>query len=110
NAEYALSGCPERRLTLRTVRAGSHLVVEVSDTGGGIDAETQRHIFEPFFTTKPAGVGTGLGLSVSYGIVQAHGGTITVESSAGRGATFRLTLPIAAGATPSAPASTLESP
>jgi signal transduction histidine kinase/GAF domain-containing protein len=110
NAEYALHDRPERRLTLRTRRTARHVVVEVSDTGTGIDAETQRHIFEPFFTTKPAGVGTGLGLSVSYGIVQAHGGTITVESSAGRGATFRLTLPIAAGATPSAPASTLESP
>ncbi len=96
NAEYALSGREERRLTLRTVRAGSHLVVEVSDTGGGIDAETQRHIFEPFFTTKPAGAGTGLGLSVSYGIVQAHGGTITLDSAPGRGTTFRITLPLRA--------------
>jgi signal transduction histidine kinase len=95
NAEYAMSGRPERRLALRTRRADDCLVVEVADTGTGIDAETQRHVFEPFFTTKPAGVGTGLGLSVSYGIVQAHGGTITVESAPGHGATFRITLPSA---------------
>ena len=93
NAEYALHGQPERRLTLRSRRLDGHLVIEVADSGAGIDAETQRHIFEPFFTTKPAGAGTGLGLSVSYGIVQAHGGTITVDSAVGRGTTFRITLP-----------------
>ena len=52
-------------------------------------------MFEPFFTTKPAGEGTGLGLSVSYGIVEAHGGTITVESVQGRGTAFRILLPVA---------------
>ena len=93
NAEYAMHGVAERRLTLRTRREREEVVVEVADTGPGMDAETQRHIFEPFFTTKPPGVGTGLGLSVSYGIVQAHGGGITVDSSPGGGTTFRITLP-----------------
>ena len=56
--------------------------------------EVLEHIFEPFFTTKPAGVGTGLGLSVSYGIVQTHGGSITVESTPGIGTCFTITLPV----------------
>ena len=93
NAEYAMHDAVERRLTLRTRREGDELVVEVADTGSGMDPETQRHIFEPFYTTKPPGVGTGLGLSVSYGIVQAHGGGITVDSTPGCGTTFRVTLP-----------------
>ncbi len=93
NAEYAMHGSEERRLTLRTRSEGEQVIVEIADTGAGMDAETQRHIFEPFFTTKPPGVGTGLGLSVSYGIVQAHGGGITVESHPGGGTTFRITLP-----------------
>ena len=109
NAEYALHNRPERRLTLRTRRTARHVMLEVADSGIGIDVETQRHVFEPFFTTKPAGVGTGLGLSVSYGIVQAHGGTISVESSPGHGSTFRLTFPIPAGASASAAVPTLES-
>lgn len=93
NAEYAMHDAVERRLTLRTRREEDELVVEVTDTGAGMDLETQRHIFEPFYTTKPPGVGTGLGLSVSYGIVQAHGGGITVDSAPGCGTTFRITLP-----------------
>lgn len=93
NAEYAMHDTVERSLTLRTRRERDELVVEVADTGSGMDQETQRHIFEPFYTTKPPGVGTGLGLSVSYGIVQAHGGGITVDSAPGCGTTFRITLP-----------------
>ncbi len=98
NAEYAMQRAPERRLKIRTRLADTSLEISVSDTGSGMSAETQQHIFEPFFTTKPAGVGTGLGLSVSYGIVQAHGGTITVDSAPGRGTTFCITLPVAGAA------------
>jgi two-component system, NtrC family, sensor kinase len=68
--------------------------VEVSDTGMGMSIDVKKRIFEPFFTTKPEGTGTGLGLSVSFGIVQTHGGTLTAHSAPGAGATFRLTLPV----------------
>jgi two-component system, NtrC family, sensor kinase len=76
---------------------GAAIVASVSDTGGGIRPEVLDHIFEPFFTTKPEGQGTGLGLSVSLGIVHTHGGTIDVESQLGLGTTFRVVLPTAAG-------------
>jgi two-component system NtrC family sensor kinase len=94
NAEYAMRGAPLRRLVIRTAHESDTVVVEVSDTGSGMSEETRQRIFEPFFTTKPAGEGTGLGLSVSYGIIEAHSGTITVDSAPGRGATFRIVLPL----------------
>jgi two-component system, NtrC family, sensor kinase len=94
NAEHAVANCARRIITLRTSTAAGRVVVEVSDTGQGMSVEIQKRIFEPFFTTKPEGAGTGLGLSVSFGIVQTHGGMLTVHSAPGAGATFRLTLPI----------------
>jgi two-component system, NtrC family, sensor kinase len=80
-------------LTLRSYADGDTVVAEVADTGHGIRREDIRRIYDPFFTTKGIGRGTGLGLSVSYGIVQEHGGAIFVESTPGQGTTFQVALP-----------------
>ncbi len=81
-------------ITLRTLPENSHgVVVEVSDNGIGISAENLKKVFDPFFTTKGVGNGTGLGLAVSYGIIQEHAGTIEAHSSEGEGTTFRLVFP-----------------
>ena len=99
NAQHAMRGVTSaRRLTLTTRfdRERDRVWLEVGDTGSGIPPEIRARIFEPFFTTKPTGQGTGLGLSLCQGIVEEHGGTITVESAPGRGAKFRIELPVVA--------------
>jgi PAS domain S-box-containing protein len=96
NAEHAMVAARgrERRLRVRTTRVGERVRVEFQDNGVGMDTDTLERVFDPFFTTKPPGQGTGLGLSVSYGIVREHGGTIWVESHPGQGTSFFIELPI----------------
>lgn len=84
------------RLTLSACAVEGRVRIEVADTGVGIPAEVLEKIYDPFFTTKPRGHGTGLGLSVSYGIVKEHAGTLTAESSTGEGSRFTISLPAAA--------------
>jgi CheY-like chemotaxis protein len=82
------------KLTIATAHVGDQVVVTIADTGVGMTDEVKRHVFDPFFTTKGAR-GTGLGLSVTYGIVSRHGGEIQVDSAPGSGTTFTLTFPVA---------------
>jgi CheY-like chemotaxis protein len=99
NARDELRKAPApRRLTLRTrADAGRRrLSLDVEDTGPGIAVEIRDRIFEPFFTTKPVGQGTGLGLSLCHGIVEGHGGTLSLVSEPGQGAIFRVELPVVA--------------
>jgi two-component system NtrC family sensor kinase len=84
-------------LRVRTYQDNDLVRLDVRDTGPGIPVDARAHIFEPFFTTKKEGEGTGLGLSVSYGIVTTHGGTIEVVETGPGGTTFRVTLPAASG-------------
>jgi two-component system NtrC family sensor kinase len=80
-------------VTLTTRKNNDHIEITVKDNGAGIPENIRQKIFQPFFTTKPTGQGTGLGLSLSYDIVKAHHGELSVESRAGEGATFTLSLP-----------------
>ncbi|WLG58104.1 ATP-binding protein [Pseudomonas extremorientalis] len=93
NAAQAMG--PERgTITISNGVEGEHVWLEVADNGCGIAPESVQKIFDPFFTTKPVGEGTGLGLSLSYGIVKKHRGDISVSSEPGKGTTFRVVLPI----------------
>ncbi|WP_299646912.1 ATP-binding protein [Sphingomonas bacterium] len=108
NAQQAMAGERSLRwLEVRTARGpeANTVILEVADSGPGIPVELRRRIFEPFYTTKPQGEGTGVGLSFSQGLAEAHGGHLTLVPCE-RGATFRLTLPIIEkkGATQVAPA------
>ena len=91
----ALDAMPEGgRLTVRAQSRRGELVVTIEDTGCGIPPATGRRVFEPFVSTKEPGRGTGLGLAVSYGIVQKHGGTIDFQSTVGQGTLFTVSLPV----------------
>ena len=81
-------------IVLRSGCESDTVWIEVQDSGQGIAPENLEHIFEPFYTTKPVGQGTGLGLSLSWGIVHRHHGHIDVHSVPGQGTTFRVVLPI----------------
>ena len=99
NAAQAMGKHPEQgkmpKITLRTRLDGDYARLEVIDNGPGMEEETRRRLFEPFYTTKDVGVGTGLGLSVSYFIVyDQHQGSMQVESAPGEGARFIIRLPL----------------
>ena len=96
NAEYAIAHAhPNGVIIIRTYAAlsGSEVVIEIADDGPGVPAELASRIFEPFFTTRPVGEGSGLGLSIAFGVATAHGGSLELAPS-DRGACFRITLPI----------------
>ena len=93
NAEHAFGkarGC----ITIRSGVAKDSVWLEFEDNGCGMPDDVRRRIFDPFFTTKPPGKGLGLGLSLSYGIIRSHQGSLTVDSAVGRGSRFRITLPV----------------
>jgi len=92
NASQAING--RGTITVRTDRDADGVRVQISDTGGGISPAILHRVFEPFFTTRDVGSGTGLGLSVAYGIVEEHGGTIEVQSEVSKGTTFTIWLPV----------------
>jgi PAS domain S-box-containing protein len=83
----------EKRLTIKSFAENGHVCIKVTDTGVGMSEEVKNKIFEPFYTTKKVGKGTGLGVSISYGIIQDYKGSIEIESEIGKGTTFTLTFP-----------------
>ncbi|TPW19006.1 MAG: Histidine kinase, partial [Elusimicrobia bacterium] len=95
NARDAMAAKGGGTLTVRAEAVGANVRLSVIDDGPGIAPEDLGRVFEPFFTTKPVGLGTGLGLSVSFGIVREHGGVIKVDSIPGRGCAFVVDLPVA---------------
>jgi signal transduction histidine kinase len=82
------------RIVISCHRVEQSIEITVKDNGCGMTERTKNSLFEPFYTTKPVGEGTGLGLSIAYGIVQKHGGRLTVESQLDRGSVFKLNLPM----------------
>jgi signal transduction histidine kinase len=104
NAAEATQTKSDRRVEVSTEKGDGVVLLVVSDNGEGIPPENLGKIFDPFFTTKPEGKGVGLGLAVSYGIVQAHGGEIEVKSVVGQGTTFTVSLPLEQPHPPGEPA------
>lgn len=105
NAKQAIAGRGVIGIETAYERKDGQIRISISDSGSGIPAELTDRIFDPFFTTKAVGEGTGLGLSVSYGIVQDHGGTIEVKSQVGEGSVFTIHLPVQTKGVPSENAS-----
>src|SRR5881394_770012 len=95
NARDAVAEAPRKAIRIAGSTGSGAAEVALTDTGHGIPSGLERRIFDPFFTTKEVGKGTGLGLSITYGIIKEHGGTISVVSPPGEGATFRIHLPLA---------------
>ena len=94
NARHAIGHHGTLSLSTDYQSDDSQVIIRISDTGYGIEKKNLSRIFDPFFTTKPTGEGTGLGLSVSYGIIKNHNGDISVESRVGKGTTFTIRLPV----------------
>jgi two-component system NtrC family sensor kinase len=95
NAAHAMEGHARGKLVVTSEVDGSHIVIAIADTGGGIPPEIQQRIFDPFFTTKEVGRGTGQGLSIARAIiVDRHRGSLSFDSVAERGTTFVIRIPI----------------
>jgi len=91
--QKTVNGSFEPKVVVSTKKRNGTIEIKVQDNGMGISKSVAEKIFQPFFTTKPAGEGTGLGLSLSYDIIKAHGGDLKVESNTGAGATFTIIIP-----------------
>jgi signal transduction histidine kinase len=91
NASQAIEG--SGKIFIKTSYDGEIVTISIKDTGKGMTAEVKKHLFEPFFTTKPVGEGTGLGLPITYGIIEEHDGNLEVYSEPGKGSEFVITLP-----------------
>ena len=94
NAKHAIGDRGTLSLSTGFNSSDHQVFVEIADTGYGIEKKNLACVFDPFFTTKPTGEGTGLGLSVSYGIIKNHGGDILVKSEVGKGSAFKIVLPV----------------
>jgi len=103
NARDAMADAPRKAIRISGAAGSAGAELAFADTGHGIPPGLERRIFDPFFTTKEVGKGTGLGLSIAYGIIKEHGGTISVVSPPGEGATFLLQLPLASADPEQAP-------
>jgi signal transduction histidine kinase len=91
----AIQAIPETgKIFINTKVAGDMVKISIKDTGGGMTEEVRKKIYDPFFTTKEVGKGTGLGLYISYGIIEKHNGKIEVFSDVGQGTEFVITMPI----------------